>query len=417
MRHSLLLIVLLVGVTVSGPAASAGAPSAALASEPVVGQVMGEVVNLTAGAGPVSGVTVTLYGLEDFSPRETYTTTVAADGTYLFDPIALVPGYSYIATLEYQNVAYGSSFVVYDGSGRSLRLDIEVYEAESSPDPIQVSRLHILADFAQGLIRISELYIFDNRGDRVYVGPTGDPEAGTLELPLPAGAQRPTVERGMGEGMVAASSSVFEVEGGYRDTLPVRPGPASQQLMVVYEMAYEDGVTISHPLPYPVASASVILPDIGVGVESELLEPAGARSMQGTPFIEWEAEGLAAGEILSFRIVGKPDLEALAATRVTGPAMPAVSAGSESPLFVGAGENTTTWAVGIGSLAVAVAAAAAVLIWRRPRGAVARDDRGELLQAIVDLDAAHERGEIPTARYQHQREVLKAELRSRYEEA
>ena len=48
---------------------------------------------------------------------------------------------------------------------------------------------------------------------------------------------------------------------------------------------------------------------------------------------------------------------------------------------------------------------------------MARDDRGELLQAIVDLDVAHERGEIPTARYQHEREVLKAELRSRYEEA
>jgi hypothetical protein len=383
------------------------------APETVVGRVSGQVVNLSFDGGRLDGVPVVLYGLEDFAVRETYTTTISADGTFVFESIGLVSGHSYIATLEYENVDYGSTFVEFDGAQEALQLDIEVYEAVTSSDPIQVSRLHVIVDFAEGWMRVSELYIFDNRSDRVYTGNTGNPEEGTLELPVPANAQQPTLERGMGESMVAASSSAFEIPGGFVDTLPVRPGSASQQLMVTYDIPYEDNATVSHPLVYPAASVSLILPDIGLSVDSELLESAGQRAMQGTPFVEWEATNLEAGQILTFEISGKPDLAALAASQGSSPSMPTDTGIIESPLFVRAGDNGTTWAIAIGSLVLSAGIAAR--FWNRSRTGFHRGRRDDLLQGIVDLDTAYEQGAVSEARYEYEREMLKAELRQWYE--
>jgi hypothetical protein len=405
---SLLLTLLLVNVQVE-------AQEPTSTPEPVSGKVTGQVVNLTPDGGTLDGVPVVLYALEDFAPRETYDASVASDGTFSFDPVDLVPGYSYIATLEYQNVAYGSTFVEYDGTAESLQLGIQVYEAATSDDSIRISRLHVLVDFTEGWMRVSELYIFDNDSDRVYTGSTGIPDEGTLQLPLPAGVDRPEVERGMGENMVSASSSVFETAAGFMDTLPVRPGSASQQLMVTYDVAYQDEATVSHPLLYPVTNVSLILPDIGLAVDSDLLGDGGQQAMQGMPFVEWDASDIPAGETLSFRISGEPDLEALAATQASGEPVAPQSTLSNSPLFSGAGDNATTWALGIGSLVVA--AGAAVDFWNRSQVAPSARRREELLRAIVDLDAAHENGDLPTARYEYAREMLKAQLRDWYEES
>jgi hypothetical protein len=414
MHHRAFSIAIMLFLTLLPISSGVGAQEPTPTPQPVVGRVTGQVLNLTSDGAILDGVPVVLYALEDFAPRETYDATIASDGSFSFDPIALVPGYSYIATLEYQNVAYGSTFVEYDGSTNSIQLDIQVYDATTSVDPIRISRLHVLVDFAEGWMRVSELYIFDNDSDRVYTGPTGNPDEGTLQLPVPAGVDRPEVERGMGENMVSASSSVFEIAGGFMDTLPVRPGPASQQLMVSYEVAYQDEATVSHSLLYPVTSASLILPDIGLDVDSDLLGNGGQRSMQGMPFVEWDATDVPAGETLSFRISGVPDLDALAATQAGAETVVPQSAAMESPLFVSAGDNTTTWALGISS--VAVAAGIAVYSWTRPQPTRGEDRRADLFQAIIELDSAHERGDVPTARYEYEREMLKARLRDWYEE-
>ena len=111
--------------------------------------------------------------------------------------------------------------------------------------------------------------------------------------------------------------------------IPCRSGPgsASQQLMVTYDIPYEDKATVSHPLIYPVTSVSLILPDIGLSVDSEFLESAGQRAMQGTSFVEWETtESCRLGKILTFQILGEPDLAALAASQSSQRASPPIPA-------------------------------------------------------------------------------------------
>lgn len=387
--------------------------------EPVIGRVHGMVENLTAGAEPPAGVTVNLFALEGFEPTATYTSTVASGGGFEFQDVALVEGLSYIVTLNYKGVSYGSTFAPYDGFGDSLQLDLEVYEPTDDVSVISVGRMHIFVDFIGDSIDISELYLFDNLSDSVYVGPTGVPEDGTLELVVPAGAIDPLVERGMGESMVPTTSSVFRTTEGFRDTQRVRPGMVSQQLMVTYQLPYDESeATVSHALLYPVQSVSLFVPDVGVAVESDQLGGGELQAMSGMPMVQWDGGNLAAGDILSFRISGEPDLSGL----VTEPEMPGpVIPGSPNPhaattsvssLFVSSGDNPITWAIGVGVLVVG--AGLVGYTWTRRTSGPETAPREELLRAIVALDAAYEAGEIPTARYEWERERLKAELRGWY---
>ncbi len=261
---------------------------------------------MTARAAAPEGIPVVLFVLENFEPTDTFTGTVGIRGVFSFDNISLVEGLTYIATLDYQDVAYGSAFVQYDGVGEDIQLDIEVYEATVDPEVIGIGRLHIIVDFDGGNLRVSELYIFDNLGDRVFVGPSGRPGGGTVELPLPGGAMNPTVERSMGDSLIPATNSVLPGEGVFRDTLAVRPGAGSQQLMLSYVIPYDGEATVEHRLLYPAGSVSLFLPDVGLTVESDVLRPSGQRAMQGMAFVQWDAADLAAESTIGFTLSGEP---------------------------------------------------------------------------------------------------------------
>lgn len=390
------------------------------APETVLGQVQGVVENLTPDAKTPTEIPVYLYVLEDFEPVEVLTGTVESDGSFAFQDVLLVEGMTYIATLDYSGVSYGSRFVTFDGLGEDIQVKIETYEPTNDTSLITISRMHVIVDFSGENMRVSELYVYSNLSDRVFVGPTGDPAGGTLELPLAAGALNPLVERGMGESMVPTTNSIVTVEGGYLDTLPVRPGMGGQQLMLTFELPYGQEATVSHPLPYPVQDVSLFVPDAGLLIESELLISRGPQPMGGMMMVQWDAADLAAGETLSFHISGEPDLSGVIVepeTEMPGPVMPGspnphLEPATTSPLFVTSGDNPTTWAMGIGGLFIAVALVA--FFWTRSSGASESAPREQLLQAIADLDAAHAAGEISTGRYESEREQLKDELRGWY---
>lgn len=377
--------------------------------EPVAGRVLGQVENATPGAEPPSNLPVILYALQDFEPVDTFTSTLNSMGGFVFDQVPLVEGQTYIATLEYQGVAYGSSFVTFDGIGSELQLDIETYETTSDPAAISISRMHIIVDFSGENLQVSELYIFDNLTDRVYVGPTGNLSGGTLELPLPEGAVNPVVERGMGDSMVPTSSSVVPIPGGFLDTLAVRPGPGAQQLMLTFELPYQSQASVSHPLFYPARSISLFIPEVGLTVESDVLANGGSRSMQGMPFSQWDASDLPAGAQLSFRVSGELDLTTMMELSIEESAG---ALASSSALTVRAGDNATSWSIGIGFLVLSLLLVA--FLWTRHQESAQESSREELLWAIAELDAAHEAGEVSGARYELERERFKEELRAWY---
>ncbi|MBN1314403.1 MAG: hypothetical protein JXA42_03005 [Anaerolineales bacterium] len=377
--------------------------------QPVFGRVEGQVRNLTDGADTPTGIPVVLYMLQDFEPVDIMTSTIDSTGGFTFSNVLLEEEWIYVATLDYQNVAYGSSFVNFDGSIDVLQLDIDLYESTTEPIVINVGRLHIIIEFSKGTMLVTELYIFDNISDRVFVGPTGKPESGTLVLPIPENAVNPGVERSMGDSMIPLSSSIIAGDSAYMDTLAVRPGETAQQLMLSYEIPYQDNATISHPLPYHVQSVTLLLPDAGLEVSSGQLQDSGLVA-EGMPYMRWDGKNLAAGDILSVQISGE-----LEESQMTGMTVSQSNSGGQEtnfPLAISVGDNTTTWVVGIGGLAVGLGIV--VYLYVKDRNKSRENPREDCLLAIAELDQAFEDGKISAGKYQLERERLKTELRQWY---
>ena len=95
------------------------------------------------------------------------------------------------------------------------------------------------------------------------------------------------------DSMVPTSSSVLDTEAGFLDTLPVRPGTSTQQLMLTYEFDYAQEVEVAHPLFYPVSSVSLFVPDAGLSIESDLT---------GTPLVDGSQTRIAAAEVTAERL-------------------------------------------------------------------------------------------------------------------
>lgn len=376
--------------------------------EPVLGSIVGMVTNLTPGGNIPDGVPVVLYVLEDFDPIEAMTSTLTSTGEYAFSNVLLKEGLVYVATMDYENVAYGSDFTSYEG-GDALHLDIQIYEATTDPTVISVGRLHAILEFSGASMLVSELYIFDNPGNRVYVGPGGNPGSGTLLLPLPEGAQNPGVQRSMGDSMISATSSIVTTEDGFMDTLAVRPGESAQQLMVTYEIPYDGSATVSHPLPYQVQSVTLLMPDAGLEVQSDQLADSGSVA-SGMPYVRWDGGNLPAGSSLTFQISGAIDQP----VQTNSSMFSSDSSGQAAafPLSVSVGDSPLTWSIGIGGLVVSLGLLA--FLFFKDRHVSGRNPREDYLHAISELDREYEAGKIPAGRYELEREKLKARLRSWY---
>jgi hypothetical protein len=364
------------------------------------GRVTGVVTNLSPGGRVPVETTVVLYALDGEETVDVMEAMVMQDGSYSLEPVALVRGRRYIAIVEHQGVSYGSRIVTFTGSAELLSLPIDLYDATFDPSVIAISRLHIFAEFGSGLMRVSELYVFDNLSQRVFVGGTA---AGSLFVPVPEGAMNPTVRRAMGDELVAAESSVLRTEIGFMDTLPVRPGTASQQLILTYDVSYPAEATVSHVVPYAVQALSLFVPHDGPEVDGGLFRrtPGGDLGL----YARWDAPELPADAVLTFRIAGEPPGQTMTFRSV-------IDGSSRQPFSVAAGDNGVSWALGAGMLLTAIGA---VLVTHYRRGTLASvATRENLLDAIVVLDQARDDGRIGGLRYRVGRERLKARLRAWY---
>lgn len=386
------------------------------AFEPIeAAQVAGAVVNQTTGQPLDAGVSATLSAFTaDFEPSLTMTTTLDAEGRYEFDLTMVPPQLVYVVTVQYEGISYGSDFGQLEADDPTLNLEVPVYERSTDPSTVAIEQLHIILQFAEGLVQVSELYQFSQSASTVFVGQSGDPETGTVHLALPEGASEPSFDRSFG-GMESffPADTVIPTGDGWADTVPLRPGQSSLSLLARYTLPYDDALTISHPVHYDVRNTNLVLPDAGVNLSGDGWQEGEPQAMgQAGLFHTFTRTGVPAEQTISFSLQGEPRLAAAAAPGANVPLR-----NQTSELLIGAGVLLLALAIG----------AYSVRLWRQNRPvpedsrllAVDEADevqpnvtqrRQELLQAIAALDDAYEAGELPATEYEQQREALKEEL-------
>ena len=363
--------------------------------EPIaLGVITGQVINgstvepLTEGTANLRGFT---FDLEEVVNQ---TTTLDADGKFEFTVTDVPPDLVYLTNVDYGGLSFNSSADQLIRSDPNLEMPIIVYDSTSNVDGISIQQLHVILNLADGQLQVSEFYVFNNDDTAVFVGTSGDPNEGTTAISLPAGAENINFQRAFGgfDSFVPATE-VIQTETGWMDTVPIRPGTASANLLVSYDLPYEDGLQLAHPVAYTVNSASATLPNVGIELEGENWIAQGAQATAG-------------GNILSFV---NPDMTTTDTLNITLSGKPQLVVDEQGNALLVRDQNRELI---IGSIVLLfVLAIAGIVLYRWQHPAMSQQDEADLLlYAIADLDDAYEAGELDDSSYQHEREQLKGDL-------
>lgn len=367
--------------------------------------ITGSVVNGTTGENFAGEDIVAELRAFDQELRETLllTTTLDTEGGYQFDLEDVPQNQFFRVSLEYNGVEFGSDFSEITASNSDVELPITVFETSTDPSLLSIARLHQILSFFDGGVGVNELYVVDNNSNMVFVGETGNPDQGTFEIVLPDNAEQVTFQRAFGslENFIPANELVA-TDMGWADTFPLRPGPGSAVILASYSLPYDDGATISHPILYPAAEVNLVLPNAGVSLaDADQWLDMGQIDMGTTAVSNYRKRDIAAGSDITLLLEGQPDLTA-------------TSTGSLLR------DNQTELLVGLG-VALLVVGLTVVFLrrWRQepvPSGDQVAYDRDDLLRAIAELDEAYETGLLEPEEYKRDREELKTELMSLWDQ-
>lgn len=372
----------------------------------------GQLVNGTAGGqDPGSGLTVLLRVYRGESEEDTFETTTDAEGRFRFDGLDTDAGLEYWPEAVYGGVPFSSVEPLrFDGEPTTLSTPITVYETTDDDSAIRLDSVHIIAESFGEVLRIAEIHLVGNGGDRAYVGRGGDGgQGGTIVIPLPEQA----VGVAFGEGTEA--DRFVEVEGGLADTAPVLPGPESSLIFFSYHlMVTGETVPLERRFSYPVTNLNMLVAQPGLTLESAQLQLMGVEPFQDRQYELYVAQSLAAGAPLIMELVpgetgGNAGTTGMPTTNVQGIAGASTRGNQHLLLPIG---------IGLAALAV-VGAMLYPQVTRRAASApvsglnLATDPEGRRLVAqLASLEESYEASELDEATYERQRSDLYEELTS-----
>ncbi|TAK13965.1 MAG: c-type cytochrome [Anaerolineae bacterium] len=352
--------------------------------EPLTGEFRGIVANGSGGELPAN-LKVTLYGYDHTTEAVVLTAQARPDGSFVFRDVELVPERLYFATVDYQGQVYGSDFVIADFGTMEYDLPVTLYESTSDPSGLVVSRMHLFLEFPEpDLMQVVELVVITNPTNLAVV-PAGQTMP-ALEFSLPEGAENLAFQEGeLGDRFVTLA-------GGFGDTRAVLPGSEDYQLLFAYTLPYTRRLEFAQPLDMGAEAVIVFLPADGLTLKSDQLTDGGPQDLGGLVYEMYVGEGLTQGDALAFSLSGR------------------------HPLAGGFSISSDTRSLLLGGLGLALALAGAWL-WLRERNSIAGpadeeefETPEDVMDAIIALDEAYERGEVTEADYSSERSELKSIL-------
>ncbi len=362
-------------------------------------------------------LTVTLHGFDDIAEALTLEGPVAEDGTFRFDEVPALPHRVFLATVEYQDLTYVSDVVtVVPPDDTQVDLTVTIYDTTTDTATLRFQGLHIFVDFQGDTLRVAELYLLQNTGDKTVIA--AEEGAGVVRYYLPPEATNLQFEQGQG----TLGDRFLETDDGFVDTFAVPPGQF--QVLFAYELPYPNHeAEIRHPVSLPVDTFAVLVPAEGVTVEGQGLVPGEVQDVQGMQVRIYQGPSLQAGEEVNVRLSGYPKEVAGGTVQESEPGLSFLQQSA-----------TSRWLIG-GLVLVGVLLMAGGWWMYRRAGAVEeaepepvaaeapspaepeeeipealREDPEALMDAILALDDLHKAGKIAPEVYAARRAAYKAHL-------
>jgi mono/diheme cytochrome c family protein len=364
--------------------------------EEEIGTVRVRIVHATNGEIP-PGLDVVLYGYDQMT-TQVFSRTMRLDteGFAEFTGIPMPEGWILFATATHNEITYGSEIVTLDSKTNSIDLQVDYYDPSNDISLIKADRLHVFFSFdSEETVEVFILYVFSNLSQNVIV--TED-MAPVVEFSLPGEATNLQVQE-------STQLALIKTEAGF-GVLDVYPSTSPYQIVYSFDMPYpKDKLDLSLPIGLDTTAVIVMTPEEGVKINSDQLQDAGMRDVEGVSFSMYNGGNLSVGDSLNLSVSGRPDETAN------------IFASNQA-------DNHTGLVVGLVVFSV-VLIGAGIYLWRRNQqdksdlledGFEVEDvsvdaTPGDLMDAIIALDDLYQAGDLPGDAYRQRRAELKEQLR------
>lgn len=324
------------------------------------GVLTGQVENGTAG-GPAAGagLAVTLHITGGETEMEPLQATTDSAGSFRFDSLSTDPELLYWPEVTYQGVAYGTGQGISFAQGeQEQKAGLTVYEPTEDGGQVRIESVHIVAQSFEQMLRVSEVHVLGNVGDRTFVGQATEEAGGrvtTLFIPLPENAVGVAFPEG------EPADRFVQAGGGLWDTQPVPPGSEASVVRFSYHLvAGGSSLPLERRFAYPVFSLNILAVQPGLDVRGQQLQAGDPVTFQDTEYRVYEATGLGVDAPL--------EIELVPAAELGGSGMPGTSPGVE-PTSQPASVGQQGLLRRLGFVLVVIAGAAGILypLLTRPR--------------------------------------------------
>jgi mono/diheme cytochrome c family protein len=366
-----------------------------LSGTQTVGTVTGRVTVSDGGSLPIS-TTVTLHGFDNMQTAITQTVGIQSDGTFTFSGVPMPDGRVFLVTTSYQGTTYSSDIATVQSGQNNISLPVTVYSTSTDASILSVDRLHLFFDPLDAqTIQVIELYVISNPGAKTIVpAKEGDP---VVTFKLPPGATNLQFQDG------SLGGRYLQTPDGFGDTVSVRPGSGSYQVLFSFDIPYDKKVDLVQPITLPTNAVVILAPEGTINVKGDQLQDAGSRDVQGAQYHMYNGPAYSPGQELKLTVTAGTGVQGLA-----------IAAGSSSSLLVG-----------VGALGVALIVAGAFLFMRNRARVTPPDEQTAaslpatpssegaetVMDAILALDDLYKEGKLPEDAYQQRRAELKARLK------
>ncbi|MGE5122934.1 MAG: hypothetical protein ACM3H7_00330, partial [Acidobacteriaceae bacterium] len=183
------------------------------------GKITGVLVNRSPGGTIPLSLSIMLHILDrDYNQVGMLHTRSLPDGSFLFEDVPLDPNEFYAGIVSYKGATYYSQPVPYDGK-TAPNLEIPIYETTKDVSKLQIDEIHVLFNFAEDGLEVSEIYALSNLDDYTITGTLtlADGTPATIKFPLPAQADYVFFKPD-------ATDRFVKLDKGFADKAPLVPG-------------------------------------------------------------------------------------------------------------------------------------------------------------------------------------------------
>lgn len=376
--------------------------------------IEGQITNATPGGSVPANLPLMLHLYDGLHMADMVHGAADEQGHFRFEDVATTPGRTFGVMVTSQDVTYVSDRAEPQPGQSRLDMPVSIYDTTTDPQHVRVEQQQLLLEFTADAVRVTQLCILSNLGNRAVV----DGGQRNLRFHLPPDATNVTFDQDEeGERFVL-------LEDGFADTAPVAPGHGTQAMMVSYALPHPntDRFELHIPVDYPTDKTAVFLPEVGVTLDESEWEPGEELLIRDRvhQIYTYRAGALKPGDSLHVVVAGQPQLAETGKSEgesVTPAAAEVPVRNNRRPIFI-LGVALSLAMIGSGTLWLRSLRSAQG--WRDRRRetmlesamtAAALDSESEELEsalaAIADLDQAYEVGDITEAEYQKRRAHLR----------